>query len=73
MRMANYRQGETIIEEGAPAACLLYIIIEGEVALCKTGRSPLTHRPFDYEIEVRGKNEVFGWVSVLDGRPQPAM
>src|SRR5262249_42059026 len=71
MRMATYQPGEIVIEEGAPAAYLLYIIVEGEAALCKRGRSPLTHLPFDYEIEVRGKNDVFGWVSVLDGFPQP--
>jgi membrane protease YdiL (CAAX protease family) len=71
MRMAAYQPGDTVIEEGAPAAHLLYLIVEGEAALCKRGRSPLTHSPLDYEIEVRGKKEVFGWVSVLDGCPQP--
>ena len=72
MHMATYQLGETVIEEGAPASHLLYIIFEGEAAVCKRGQSPLTDRPFDYQIEVRGKKEVFGWVSVLDGSPQPA-
>ena len=71
MRIATCQPGEIVIEEGSAAARLLYIIIEGEVALCKKGRSPLTNLPFDYEIEVRRKKEIFGWVSVLDGCPQP--
>jgi CRP-like cAMP-binding protein len=54
--MATYQPGETIIEEGSPATCLVFIIIEGEAAVCKRGQSPLTGRPFDYEIEVRGKS-----------------
>jgi membrane protease YdiL (CAAX protease family) len=71
IRVATYQPGEMVIEEGSPAACLLYIIIAGEAALCKRGRSPLTDRPLDYEIEVRGRNDLFGWISVLDGRPLP--
>lgn len=71
MQIATYQPGAIVIKEGSPTACLLYIIIEGEAALHKKGRSPLTNLPFDYEIEVRGKKEIFGWLSVLDGGPQP--
>jgi hypothetical protein len=71
MRFATYQRGEIVIEEGAPADNLLYIIIDGEVVLTKKGRYPLTSRPLDYEIAVRGRNEIFGWVSVLDGSPSP--
>jgi membrane protease YdiL (CAAX protease family) len=71
MRIATYQPSEIVIEEGAPAADFLYIIIEGEAALCKKGPSPLTNLPIDYKIEVRGKKAIFGWVSVLDGCPQP--
>jgi hypothetical protein len=71
LRMATYEPGEVVVKEGAPAADLLYIIIQGEAALSKRGRYPLTDRPLDYEIAVRGKNEIFGWVPVLDGSPSP--
>ena len=53
MRIATYQPSEIVIEEGAPAADFLYIIIEGEAALCKKGPSPLTNLPIDYKIEVR--------------------
>jgi hypothetical protein len=66
MRMEAYQLGEIVIEEGSPSAYLVYIIIEGEAALCKSGLFP-PNRPLEYKIEVRGKNEIFGWVSVLDG------
>ncbi len=71
MSVAAYQPGEIVVEEGAPPACLLYIIIDGEAALSKRGRYPLTNRPFDYQIVIRGRNEIFGWVSVLDGSPSP--
>jgi CRP-like cAMP-binding protein len=71
LRITTYQPGEVVIEEGSPAASLLYIIIEGEAALSKKGLAPLTDRPLDYEIDVRGKKKIFGWVSVLDGLPSP--
>ncbi len=71
LRFAVYEPGETVVEEGSPASCLLYIIVEGEAALCKKGRSPFSGETLDYEIEVRGKNDIFGAVPVLDGRPMP--
>ncbi len=71
MRFAAYQPGDTVIAEGSPSACLLYIIVEGEAALCKKGRSPLTDQALDYEIEVRRSYDIFGWVSVLDGQPLP--
>jgi len=64
MRFASYQQGEIVIEEGAPADNLLYIVIGGEAAHSKKGRYPLTNRPLDYEIVVQGRNEIFGWVPV---------
>ena len=71
MRFASYERGEIVIEEGAPADNLLYIVIDGEAAHSKKGRYPLTNRPLDYEIVVQGRNEIFGWVPVLDGSPSP--
>jgi membrane protease YdiL (CAAX protease family) len=71
LHLASYRPGDTIIEEGSPGYCLLYIIIEGEASLCKKGRSPTSGISLDYEIEVRGRHEMFGAVSVLDGQALP--
>ena len=71
MRFASYQRGEIVIEEGAPADNLLYIVIGGEAAHSKKGRYPLTNCPLDYEIVVQGRNEIFGWVPVLDGSPSP--
>ena len=53
MRFASYQQGEIVIEEGALADNLLYIVIGGEAAHSKKGRYPLTNRPLDYEIVVQ--------------------
>ena len=71
LRFADYQPGDTVIEEGSPSASSVYVIIEGEAALYKRGRCPLTGQAIEYELEVRGRYEIFGWISVLDGRPLP--
>lgn len=64
-----FNAGDVIVEEGTMTRNRIFIIVEGEVSLCKSGFSPLTHEPLDYEIESRGKGEIFGAMSVLDGKP----
>jgi membrane protease YdiL (CAAX protease family) len=71
LRYADYQPGDIIIEEGSPSNCQLYLIIEGEAVLCKKGVSPLGNQPLEYELEVRGKHDIFGWISVLDRQPLP--
>lgn len=71
MRLASYQPGEKVVEEGTPASCLLYIILKGQAALCKMGRSAITGAALNYEIEVRERNGFFGAVPVLDGQPLP--
>ncbi len=71
LRFADYRPGDIVLEEGLPTGSLLYIIVDGEAVLSKKGRCPLSDKPVDFEIEVRGRHEIFGWVSVLDERPWP--
>src|SRR5208337_2160558 len=71
LRFADYQAGDIVIEEASPSHCLLYVIIEGEAVLYKKGRWPLGDQVFEYELEVRGKHEIFGWVSLLDGKPLP--
>jgi signal-transduction protein with cAMP-binding, CBS, and nucleotidyltransferase domain len=45
IRIATYQRGEIVIEEGAPADYLLFIIIDGEAALNKKGALPLNRPP----------------------------
>lgn len=69
LQFTTYREGEVIFAEGDRTRNRIFIIVDGEVALSKTGRSPLTHEPLEYEIESRGKGDIFGAMSVLDGKP----
>lgn len=69
LQFITYREDEIILAEGDRTRNRIYIIVDGTVALCKTGRSPLTHEPLEYEIELRGKGDVFGAMSVIDGKP----
>jgi CRP-like cAMP-binding protein len=61
--------GDVVLAEGALSRDRIFIITEGEVSVWKTGVSPLTQEAIDYELEVRGKGEVFGAMSVIDGKP----
>jgi CRP-like cAMP-binding protein len=69
LQFTTYREGETILAEGDRTRNRIFIIVDGSVALCKNGRSALTHEPLEYEVELRGKGDVFGAMSVLDGKP----
>jgi CRP-like cAMP-binding protein len=69
LQFTTYRAGEVIIAEGDRTRNRIFIIVDGEVALCKNGRSPLTQEPLEYEIELRGRGDVFGAMSVFDGKP----
>jgi len=71
LSFADYQPGDIVLEEGLPTGSLLYIIVDGEAVLSKKGRCPLSDKPVEFEIEVRRRNEIFGWVSVLDDRPWP--
>lgn len=67
----DFRQGDVVIAQGQHSLDRIFIIVDGEASLRKTGRSPLTQEPLEYEIEVRGKGDIFGAMSVLDGEPAP--
>ena len=62
VRLATYKPGETVFTEGTTSSCLLHIIIEGEAVLSKKARCAVTGAPLTYEIEVRGRNQIFGWI-----------
>jgi len=64
-----FEEGDILVKEGAINRNRLFIIVEGEVSLCKKGFSPLAHEPLEYELETRGKGKIFGAMSVLDGKP----
>jgi len=63
----HFAPGDRIVEEGAENPGRLYVVLEGEVSLCNRGQAFSTHTMADYEIAVRGKNEVLAAISFLDG------
>jgi CRP-like cAMP-binding protein len=69
VRIASFPAGATILKEGEHNPGRLYIVLDGEASVCNKGRSLSTGRDAGYEIAVRGKNEVFGEISFLDGLP----
>jgi len=72
LRFAEFAAGQTLFREGERTGGCLYIIISGEVSVCKCGHDPLTRAPLEYEIAVRGPDEIVGSVSLLDRRPASA-
>jgi CRP-like cAMP-binding protein len=69
LHCSYFSEGEVVVKEGTITRNRIFIIVEGEVSLLKTGYSPLTHERLEYEIEKRGKGDIFGAMSVLDGKP----
>ncbi len=65
----SFAAGDCILQEGEHNPGRLYVVLDGEAAICNKGRSLSTGRVTDYEIAVRRKNEVFGEISFLDGQP----
>ncbi len=64
-----FAAGERILEEGDPNPGRLYIVLDGQASLCKRGMAFSTHKMSDYEVAVRGKDELFGSISFLDKQP----
>ncbi len=71
MQLIAFQRGQLILEEGVAYENRIFIVVEGEVSVCKRGRSPLDGRDFDFEIEVRGPSDIFNAASVLDDKPLP--
>ncbi len=67
-----YEAGEQIFGEGEPNPGHLYVVLEGEVALCNQGEDLITHAKTNLQTYVKGKNEIIGAVSFLDGDPYPS-
>ena len=69
LAILRFGAGDRILGEGDQKPGRLYVVLDGEAAICKTGRLLPSGRVTDYEIAVRRKNEVFGEISFLDGKP----
>ncbi len=65
----SFAAGECVLREGEHNPGRLYVVLDGEATIYKSGRSLSTGRVTDYEIGARRKNEVFGEISFLDGKP----
>jgi len=72
LRIAHYKAGDTLFREGERTGGTLYIIVSGQVSVCKCGHDPLSRAPLEYELAVRGVEEIVGSVSLLDKRPASA-
>jgi membrane protease YdiL (CAAX protease family) len=59
--------GERVFDEDDTNPGRLYVVLEGEAALCNRGRIFSTHTMAEYETGLRRKHEVIGAVSFLDG------
>ncbi len=69
LRVETYKPGAVVREEGAHNPGSIFIIVHGEAALIKSGRSAADDSVIEYMVGVRGPNEIFGAMSVLDGQP----
>ncbi len=67
--VCRYAPGERVFEEGERNPGRLHIVLEGEAAVCNKGQAFSTHTKTDYETGMRGKHEVIGAISFLDGEP----
>ncbi len=66
---SHYEAGELIIAEGQLSHHHIFIIIEGEVSLCKKPHHPINAVNSLIELETRRRFDIFGGMSALDGRP----
>jgi CRP-like cAMP-binding protein len=69
LRLAEFKPGEIIFEEGSRSSGRIYVVLDGMAAALKKGRSPIDNRLVDYEVAVHGRNDVLGALSLLDGEP----
>jgi CRP-like cAMP-binding protein len=69
MSVCRFAAGERVLEEGEANPGRLYVVLEGEAALCNRGKTFSTHTMAEYETGSRGKHEVIGALSFLDGEP----
>lgn len=66
-----FQSGQQILDEGVAYENRIFIVVDGIVSVCKRGRSPVDGRDQDFEIEERGRHDIFNAISVLDDKPLP--
>lgn len=62
-----FEPGGRVFDEGGANPGRLYVVLEGEAALCNRGKTFSTHTMAEYETGVRRKHEVIAAISFLDG------
>jgi CRP-like cAMP-binding protein len=65
----SFAAGEHVLEEGEANPGRLYAVLEGEAGLCNRAKSVSTGTMAEYETGSRGKHEIIGAISFLDGEP----
>jgi membrane protease YdiL (CAAX protease family) len=71
LRVSQHGAGELVVSEGQLSHHRVFIIIEGDVSMCQRVANPGSGGEPTVELETRGKFDIFGGVSALDGRPFP--
>jgi len=71
LSIRHYAVGEKVFEEGEPNPGHLYVVLDGQVALCNQGEDLITHEKTYYQTYAKMPPEVIGAVSFLDGDPYP--
>jgi membrane protease YdiL (CAAX protease family) len=69
LKFSYYESGELVAAEGQDSCHCIFIIIEGVVSLCKNASHTANGSGSPIELETRGKFDIFGGMSALDGRP----
>ncbi len=69
MSIRRFTAGERVFKEGDTNPGCLYVVLDGEAALCNRGKTFSTHTMAEYETGSRGKHDIIGAVSFLDGEP----
>jgi CRP-like cAMP-binding protein/membrane protease YdiL (CAAX protease family) len=69
LKFSFYEAGELLAAEGQESRHCIFIIIEGVVSLCKKAPHDANGSGLPIEFETRGKFDIFGGMSALDGRP----
>jgi CRP-like cAMP-binding protein len=69
LRTEAYSPGDVVREEGAMNPGHIFIIVQGEAVITKRGVSAQDGAVLEYRVGERGRGEVFGAMSVLDGQP----
>ena len=65
----SFAAGERVLEEGEANPGRLYVVLEGEAGLCNRAKAVSTGTMAEYETGSRGKHEIIGAISFLDGEP----